>query len=99
MSLHDTRRSPHNSSNREDAARVPTVTQLSAEANEAFARGDIARVRECLSAAVDLSPGNGNLALALGHAEMSAGNLEAALAAYWSATLLLPQLAAAHSSR
>jgi tetratricopeptide (TPR) repeat protein len=71
--------------------------ELTAAANEAFARGDIARVCECLSAALELSPDNGELALALGHAEMSGGNLEAARAAYWSATLLLPKLASAHS--
>lgn len=83
----------------EYAARTPTVGQLTAEAHEAFVRGDLVRVRDCLTAALELSPGNGELALALGHAELSAGNLDAALAAYWSATLLLPKLAAAHSSR
>ncbi|MGA3179226.1 MAG: tetratricopeptide repeat protein [Verrucomicrobiota bacterium] len=77
---------------------APAAQQLAAEAHEAFLRGDVRRVRACLGAALELSPGNGELALALGHAEMSAGNLEAALAAYWNATLISPHLASAHSN-
>jgi tetratricopeptide (TPR) repeat protein len=73
------------------------VEQLTAEANRAFTRGDIARVRECLSAALELSPEEGELALALGHAEMGEGNVEAAMASYWAATLLMPKVASAHS--
>ena len=46
----------------EYAARTPTVGQLTAEAHEAFVRGDLVRVRDCLTAALELSPGNGELA-------------------------------------
>jgi len=80
------------------AADAPAAERLAAEARAAFLRGDANRARECLVAALELSPGDGELALALGHAEMSADHLEAALAAYWSATLRWPKLAAAHSN-
>ena len=80
------------------AADAPASERLAAEARAAFLGGDADRARECLVAALELSPGDGELALALGHAEMSAGHLEAALAAYWSATLRWPKLAATHSN-
>lgn len=77
---------------------MPAAERLAAEAHTAFLRGDVRRVRSCLGAALELAPGHGELALALGHAEMSAGNLEAALAAYWNAALRTPNLAPAHSN-
>jgi tetratricopeptide (TPR) repeat protein len=77
---------------------LAAAERLAVEAHAAFLRGDVRRVRACLGQALELAPSHGELALALGHAEMSAGNLEAALAAYWSATLRSPNLAPAHSN-
>jgi tetratricopeptide (TPR) repeat protein len=77
---------------------VVAAERLAADAHAAFLRGDARRVRACLGQALELAPSHGELALALGHSEMNAGNLEAALAAYWSATLRSPNLAAAHSN-
>jgi hypothetical protein len=62
-------------------------------------RIELGRASECLGAALELSAGSGKIALALGHAEAGAGNLEAAVAAYTRATRLQPRLASAHASR
>jgi ubiquinone/menaquinone biosynthesis C-methylase UbiE/tetratricopeptide (TPR) repeat protein len=76
-----------------------TAEQFVAEANEALARGDFARVRRHLRAAFKLSRGDGELALALGHAELNGGDLNSALAGYTAAVELLPNLPVAHASR
>ena len=68
------------------------------EAGEAWRCEHIAQARERLARAMQDWPDNGELPLALGHMEMTLGNFEAALAAYASATSLLPKSAAAHSS-
>lgn len=73
--------------------------EASAEAGEASLRESIVEARQWLAAAIQHSPDNGELSLALGRLEMSLGNFEAALAAYSGAALLLPHTAAAHSSR
>jgi len=54
---------------------------------------------ECLDAALELSSGGGKIALALGHAEFQAGNLEAAAEAYTRAIRLQPRLASAHAGK
>jgi hypothetical protein len=59
----------------------------------------LGRASECLGAALELSAGTGKIALALGHAERGAGNLEAAVAAYSRAARLQPRLASAYSCR
>ena len=69
------------------------------EARDAWQGDDMAGARERLLAAIRQSPGDGEGPLALGRLEMSLGNYEAALAAFTSATLLLPKTAAAYSSR
>jgi hypothetical protein len=71
----------------------------SGEAPNEAVRIELRRASECLGAALELSAGSGKIALALGHAEVSAGNLEAAVAAYTRATRLQPRLASAHASR
>jgi tetratricopeptide (TPR) repeat protein len=60
---------------------------------------ELRRASECLGAALELSAGSGQIALALGHAEFRMGNLEAALAAYTRAVCLQPRLVSAYSSR
>lgn len=65
--------------------------------NEAFQCADIAEARARLSAAIRISPGNGELPLALGDVEMNLENFEGALAAYASAARLLPKVAQVHS--
>jgi tetratricopeptide (TPR) repeat protein len=82
----------------ETEGELAALERLEAEAHAAFLCGDVRRVRACLGEALEIVPNHGELALALGHAEMSTGNLEAALAAYWSATLRSPELAPAHSN-
>lgn len=72
--------------------------QFVAAANEALARGDFARVRQQLRAAFKLSSSDGELALALGHAELNGGDLNAALASYTAAVALLPNVALVHAS-
>jgi len=69
-----------------------------ADAGEARSCQNIAEARERLARAMQHSPDNGELPLALGHVEMSLGNFEAAHAAYASAASLLAKSAAAHSS-
>ncbi len=76
-----------------------SAEQFVADANEALARGDFARVRRQLRAAFRLSSQDGGLGLALGHAELNGGDLNAALAAYTAAVALLPRAATAHASR
>jgi FkbM family methyltransferase len=73
--------------------------QFVAAANEARARGDLVRVREQLRAAFKLSRGNGELALALGHAELNGGDLNGALEGYTTAAALLPNVPLAHACR
>jgi hypothetical protein len=62
-------------------------------------RSQLRHASECAGAALELSAGTGTIALAVGHAELGAGNLEAAFGAYSRAARLQPRLAAAHSSR
>lgn len=76
-----------------------TAEQLVAAADEALAGGDFARVRQQLRAAFELSPSEGEIALALGHAELNGGDLNSALSAYTSAVALLPNSPSAHASR
>ncbi len=77
----------------------PTSEELVSGANEAFARGDLSAARDHLNAALQLAPDNGELALTLGHIKLNAGEWAAALADYTTAARLIPNLAAAHSSR
>lgn len=81
----------------EDSANI--TEQLIGAANEALAGGNFALVRQNLRAAFKLSPNDGGLALALGHAELNGGDLNAALAVYTAAVSLLPKTPAAHASR
>ena len=76
-----------------------TAEQLVAAADEALAGGDFALVRQRLKAAFDLAPETGEIALALGHAELNGGSLPDALAAYSSAAALMPNSPASHASR
>src|SRR5581483_4007967 len=76
-----------------------STTDYVAAANEAFVRGDIATMRDNLAAAVHLSPGDAGLWIALGHAELNIGDLEAALDAYSTAAHLRPELITAQTSR
>ncbi len=80
-------------------ARNSAARQFIAAADEALARGDFAGVREQLRAAFELSSGDGELALALGHAELNGGDLNGALAGYTRAVALLPRAPSAHASR
>jgi len=75
-----------------------TESDGAAEAEESWERQNAAQAREQLIREMQQTPGNGQLALALGHLEMSLGNLEGARAAFASAARLLPTAAAAHSS-
>lgn len=74
------------------------------ETNGADRAGEVGRcenifeARERLAAAIQRSPDNGELRLALGQVEMSLENYEAARAAFASAVLHLPKAAVAHSS-
>jgi tetratricopeptide (TPR) repeat protein len=52
---------------------------------------------EGLTAVLELSSGSGHVIVAVGHAELQAGNLEVAEAAFTRAVRLQPKLAAAHS--
>jgi hypothetical protein len=61
-------------------------------------RTELRRASECLDAALELSAGTGKVAVALGHAQISAGNPEGAVAAYTRATRLQPRFAAGHAS-
>jgi SAM-dependent methyltransferase len=61
--------------------------------------GGLQLASECLAAALELSSDSGKIALAVGHAEIHAGNNEAALEAYTRATRLQPRLASAHANR
>jgi ubiquinone/menaquinone biosynthesis C-methylase UbiE/tetratricopeptide (TPR) repeat protein len=76
-----------------------TAEEFVAAANEALARGDFACVRQQLRAAFKLSRGDGELAMALGHAELNGGDLNGALAGYTAAVALLPNVPLAHASR
>ncbi len=82
----------------DDEVDSTTAEQFVAAANEALVRGDLARVRQQLRAAFKLSSKDGELALALGHAELNGGDLNAALASYTAAVSLLPSLPLAHAS-
>jgi|GEM_PF-625900 len=73
--------------------------QLAAKANDCLARGDIAGMRQHLAAASKVDPADPSLAVALGHAELNLGDLNAALTAYSKAAELGPTLPSAHSSR
>jgi len=78
----------------------PTSNQaLIEQANAAFDGGNVAAAKEFLSAALQQTPDNGELALALGHTKLSLGDLPGALADYTTAAERLPASAAAHSSR
>jgi len=66
---------------------------------DSIARAEFRIASDCLGAALELSAGAGKIALALGHAEVGAGNLEAAVEAYTRAVRLQPRLASAFSSR
>lgn len=81
----------------EDSAN--STEHLIGAANDALARGDFAVVRRNLRAAFKLSPNDGGLVLALGHAELNGGDRDAALAAYTTAVALLPKTPTAHASR
>lgn len=81
------------------AADSGTVQQLMAEAEAALARQDTPAARGHLEAAFRQAPENADLALALGHLEMGAENLPAALQAYSAATFSQPDLALAHASQ
>jgi hypothetical protein len=61
-------------------------------------RTELRRSSECLAAALELSAGTGKIAIAVGDAEMAAGNPEGAVAAYTRATRLQPRFAATHAS-
>jgi hypothetical protein len=74
-------------------------TAATGQAPDEMVRGELQRASECIGAALELSAGSGKIAVALGHAEVGAGNYEAALAAFTRATRLQPRLACAHSSR
>ncbi|HUD49604.1 MAG TPA: methyltransferase domain-containing protein [Candidatus Baltobacteraceae bacterium] len=76
-----------------------TLEQFVAAANEALARGEFTRARQQLRAAFKLSRGDGELALALGHAELNGGDLNSALAAYTAAVAQLPNVALPHACR
>jgi SAM-dependent methyltransferase/Flp pilus assembly protein TadD len=76
-----------------------TAEKLVAAADEALAGGDFARVRQKLRAAFELSPSEGEIALALGHAELNGGSLPAALEAYSAAAALLLNSPSAHACR
>ena len=75
------------------------ATDWVGKADAAFADGNFAEAQWCLSAALDEDPGNAELALALGHFKLSAGDLPGALADYTHATLKKPHWAAGHASR
>ena len=83
----------------DNEAGASTAEQFVAAANEALARGDFACVRQQLRAAFKLSRGDGELAMALGHAELNGGDLNGALAGYTAAVALLPNVPLAHASR
>ncbi|HEY3856121.1 MAG TPA: hypothetical protein VGO67_17155 [Verrucomicrobiae bacterium] len=76
-----------------------TAEQLVAAADEALAGGDFAAVRQRLRDAFELAPNEGEIALALGHAELNGGSLSAALDAYSAAASLMPNSPASHASR
>jgi tetratricopeptide (TPR) repeat protein len=76
-----------------------TAEQLVFAADEALAGGDFAVVRQRLRAAFELSPNEGEIALALGHAELNGGSLPAALDAYSAAAALMPNSSFSHASR
>ena len=83
-------------------ARIYEALQRAAttmKAPDAVLRAEFRVASECLGAALELSNGAGKIALALGHAEAGAGNIEAALEAYTRATRLQPRLASAFSHR
>ncbi len=81
-------------SNRSENA---TESDGAAEAEESWERQNTAQAREHLLREMEQASGNGQLALALGHLEMSLGNLKGARAAFANAARLLPTSAAAHS--
>jgi hypothetical protein len=60
-------------------------------------RGGLRRAAECLGAALELSARSGQIAVAVGHAELLVRNYEAALAAFTRATRLQHRLASAHA--
>jgi hypothetical protein len=61
--------------------------------------GHLAHAYECLGAALELSAGLGKISLAIGHAEVLAGNFGSAEAAFERAIRLQPRLASAHAGR
>src|ERR1051326_221274 len=76
-----------------------TADELIAQANAALEQRDSATMRECLGAAFKLRPGDAELALALGHVKLHAGDYAEALADYTTVTRLVPRSAAAHAGR
>jgi tetratricopeptide (TPR) repeat protein len=83
----------------ETGDRACTAEQFVAAANEALARGDFPRVRQKLRAAFELSPEDGQLAIALGNVELKVGDIKAALVSYMAAATLLPKSSLAHASQ
>jgi hypothetical protein len=87
---------------------LPFVTKTHEALRQAAATGQapdkivseyLRHASECLAAVLELSAGTGPITLAVGQAELQAGNLEAAEAAFTRATRLQPKLAPAYSNR
>jgi len=83
---------------RKRAAKEAAAKELLAQANEALAEGRNAAALEASQEAIKLSPDSGEIALALGSAELNCGQYEAAIASFRRATRLMPQRASAHAN-
>jgi Flp pilus assembly protein TadD len=76
-----------------------TPEDLIEAAHAAFADGDLATARQRLDTALTMDPKNAELAVAVGHFKLHAGDVAGALVHYATAVQLMPRLAGAHSSQ
>ena len=81
------------------ASNALTPEDLIEAAHAAFADGDLPAARQRLDSALALDPTNAELAVAVGHFKLHAGDVAGALVHYASAVRLMPRLAGAHSSQ